>query len=223
MKKQVIIGIVLTLLIAGGFVGYNKWAAYQKEQRLVKEVDRKLTEAERKIYEDRLVEVEKRLQNPKDDGEKTELLWFKAVQLQGLGKLAEARQVLLTAIEFNPKEYDLFVSLHLVYLEMTDFEEARTAIIKATVLSPQDPDGWRRYILLEQEKFDSSPEHIKSMFAEALTKTNDHVDMVKLYAGYLEKIGDYSAAISYWEQAIQKFPSSREIYQKEIERLQGKL
>lgn len=225
MQRKLVIIIFFALIMVGAMLGLIKWNQNNNnndEVALIKEVDRKLTADERKIYEDRLADVEKRLENPKDDSEKTELLRYKAIQLQGLGKLAEAQKILLDAIELSPQSYNLFISIHTIYLEMGDFESARNAIIKATVLDPLRPDSWIRYIQLEQEKFNSSPDHIKSIFSEALSKTREHIDIAKFYAAFLEEIGDDENAKQYWLKVIDMDPDNKSMYQQEIDRLRKK-
>ena len=204
-------------------MGFDVWQEQQKQVSFIEEVDRKLTAEDRKIYEDRLVEAEKFIAEAKDNQEKSDSLIYKAVQLLGLGKLAQARDVFLEAAEVNPENFNIYVHLYQAYFEMEDYKQAESSIQKSLELQPNNPDAWIRYILLEVEKLKKSERVIRDLYAQAEQAVKVKTDIYTSFAGYLEKIGDIEGAIKQWEKAMESFPENKELYEAEIQRLRNKL
>ena len=115
MNKQLIFGIIICLILVGAIVGYLTWQNQKQEANFIEEVDRKLSDEDRKIYEDRLIEAKKFIAEAQDNQAKSDALIYKAVQLSGLGKLAFARDVFLQAADVNPENFNIYIHLHLVY------------------------------------------------------------------------------------------------------------
>lgn len=218
MKRNLIIGIIISLLILGG-VAF--WATTRPGPNIVQEVDRKLTAEDRKIYEDRLVEAEKFIAEAKDNQAKSDALIYKAVQLSGLGRIAQARDVFLEAASVNPENYNIYVHLYQVYFEMGDYKQAESSIKKSLELQPNNPEGWRKYILLEVEKFNRRERKIRDLYSQAEQAVRAKIDIYTDYARYLEKIGDIEGAIKQWEKAKESFPDKKDLYEKEIKRLEN--
>src|SRR3989344_4050754 len=138
-NKQLIFGVIIAILILVGFIGYNRWSESRKQASFIQEVDRKLSDEDRKIYEDRLIEAEKFIAEAQDNQTKSDALIYKAVQLSGLGKLASARDVFIEAANVNPENYNIYVHLHQVYFEMEDYKKAEKSIQKSLELQPNNP------------------------------------------------------------------------------------
>ena len=223
MKKQQILAIIACLLIVGGFVGYNQWNKYKKQTSFIQEIDRNLSPEDRKVYEDRLVEAEKYIAEAQDNQAKSDALIYKAVQLSGLGQLALARDVFLEAVDINPENYNIYVHLYQVYFEMGDYKHAVSSIKKSLELKPNNPDAWKKYILLEKEKSKLSNGEINDLYFQALQKTLGHVDIHTSYAVFLEEIGNLEWAKDHWQKAIAAYPTNRVIYEAEIARLDQKM
>ena len=224
MNKQIISGIIIVIIIAGVFIGFSVWQNQQiqaqKQANLIQEIDRNLTEEDIQIYQDRLIEAEKYIVEATNDQDKHDALIYKAVILQGLGKLAQARDVFLEAAELVPENYNVFVHLYQVYLEMNDYEQAEKSIQKSLELQPNNPDAWKKYIILERERFDRQQSEIRKLYLEAEEKTKPNTDILTDYATYLESIGDTDTAIEYWRKAQKAQPEDYEIYNAEIKRLE---
>ena len=222
MKKQQILAIIACLLIVGGFVGYNQWNKYKKQTSFIQEIDRNLSPEDRKVYEDRLVEAEKYIAEAADNQAKSDALIYKAVQLSGLGQLALARDVFIEAANANPDNYNIYVHLYQVYFEMGDYKQAESSIKKSLELQPNNPDGWRKYILLEVEKLRRPEREIRGLYAQAQQAVKEKTDIYTDYARYLENIGDIGGAIEQWQKAQAAHPENYNLYEREIQRLNQK-
>lgn len=221
-NKQLIFGILIAIILLGAVIGFTVWQEQQKQTSFIEEVDRKLSDEDRKVYEDRLVEAERFIAEAKDNQEKSDALVYKAVQLSGLGKLAEARDVFIQAAEVNPENFNIYVHLYQVYFEMGNYQQAEASIQKSLELLPNNPDAWRRYLLLAVEKLDWSESEIRDLYALAEAAVKEKTDIFTSFAGYLESIGDISGAIEQWQKAQEAHPESYEIYEAEIQRLRNK-
>src|SRR3989344_987722 len=218
-NKQLIFGVIIAILLLGGFIGYNRWSESRKQASFIQEVDRKLSDEDRKIYETRLVEAEKYIAEAQGPQAKSDALIYKAVQLSGLGKLAFARDVFLQAADVNPENFNIYIHLHLVYFEMEDFKSAESSIRESLRLNANNPDAWKKYILLEIEKFDRPESEIRELYGQAEGAVREKTDIYTDYARYLETIGDKAGAIQQWQKAAESYPENKDLYEGEIERL----
>jgi len=219
MNKQLIFGIIICLILVGAIVGYLTWQNQKQEANFIEEVDRKLSDEDRKIYEDRLIEAKKFIAEAQDNQAKSDALIYKAVQLSGLGKLAFARDVFLQAADVNPENFNIYIHLHLVYFEMEDFKSAESSIRESLRLNANNPDAWKKYILLEIEKFDRPESEIRELYGQAEGAVREKTDIYTDYARYLETIGDKAGAIQQWQKAAESYPENKDLYEGEIERL----
>lgn len=224
MNTKVKLGLVaaaIIVLLVAIFFGMN---FSTQQDNFIKEKDPQLTQEERKIYEDRLAEANEALKNQNlDNDERYNWVMFKGFQLHGLGKLEDALKQFIEASKLKPEDSTAQVSLYTVYLDMQDNESARESIKKAIELKPTDPDIWKKYILLEKERFNASNELLTNLYSEALSKTNNHVDIITAYATFLEEIGNLQAAKEYWQKAVEANPGRRSLYEEEIKRLEAKM
>lgn len=219
--RNLVIGVSVLILAAGGFWIY-KDTRQKPQDNFINQIDRKLTAEDRKIFEDRLVLADQYIADAKDDQAKFDALFYKGAQLQALGKLAEARDVFLIAANVEPENYNIYVSLYLVFLDMTDYKSAETNIKKSIEKKSVNADAWKRYILLEVEKFQMPDVEIRKLYAQALQQAQPNIDVITDYAVYLEKVGDLEGAKEYWQKAIEAYPVNKVLYQQEIERLEKK-
>ena len=102
---------------------------------------------------------------------------------------------------------------------MGDYKQAEASIQKSLELQPNNPDAWRRYLLLAEKKLDWSESGIRDLYVVAETAVRDKTDIYTSFAGYLEKIGDIEGAIEQWERAREVYPENKEVYEAEIARL----
>lgn len=213
-----VIAVVLLLAITAGLNYYNY------ERSIIKEKDPKLSDESRKIYEDRLVQAEAELAKPDlTQDQRYEWLMFKSFQLFGLGKLQESMDYLIQASVLKPENPNPYVMMYTVQMDMQDNKGAHVNIKKALSLNPLSADAWKKYILLEKERFKAGEEQLINIYNEALVKTNNHVDVTSSYAVYLESIGRLQPAVDQWKKAIEQNPSKQAVYEQEINRLNDKI
>ncbi|MBU3924443.1 hypothetical protein KJ854_00730 [Patescibacteria group bacterium] len=222
--KFILAAIVVVVAIAG-IAYYNKTENNNEKPQLefITEKDAKLTADERKIAEDRLADIRKKLEEIKDatDQEKYSLTMQLGFQKNVLGKIAEARDAFLAAEKMQPENYTAPLALFHAYLAMGDNDSALASIKKAIDLRSENAELWRQYIMLEKERFSATNEKLQEIYSEALAKTNSSVDIITVYAQFLEEKGDLNKAIEQWQKAIAAYPREEALYQGEITRLEG--
>jgi len=224
MNKELKIGLVaggVIVLLFALLFGLNH---YNYQKSLIRETERNLTEDERKIYEDRLVLADTEL--AKEDlttESRFDLLMYKGFQLYGLGQLESAVNYYTQATKILPENVNAYVAIHTAQLDMNDIRGAQKSIRKALELSPTDPDIWKRYIVLEKERFNAGDEQINNLYIDALRETQGHVDIITSYAVFLESTEKFQASIEYWQQAQTLNPEAHGLYQGEIDQLNTKL
>jgi len=222
MTKEVKLGIGAVVLIVFLFaitVGLNH---YNYEQSILREKDPKLSEESRKIYEDRLVQAETELvKSELTQDQRYEWLMYKSFQLFGLGKLQSSMDFLTQASLLKPENANPYVMMYTVQMDMQDNRGAHKNIKKALEVNPINPDIWKKYILLERERFGARDEQVRNMYQDALEKTNGHIDIVTSFAVFLESAGDLAGAKGQWEKAIEINPANQSAYVSEIARIEA--
>ena len=222
MNKNVKIGIgiaVLIFLAVAGYSWYNESNKPAEDDKFIKTVERNLSTADRKIFEDRLVEAQNKLTASKTDEERFGWQMQIGYNLQALGRLGQAQDAFEQAIRLKSDDYSGLTALFQVQIDRSDNEGALVSIKTALDKSPNNPDLWRKYIQLETEKFNPSNDSLNNLYLEALSKTNDSVNIITVYAQFLEKVGEVTKSIEYWQKAIDANPASKKLYQTEIDRI----
>ena len=212
----------MIFLATGGIVGYAQWKEKKRQASFIKQVDRKLTAEDQKIYEDKLAAAETGFNDAKNDDEKFDWTMEKATVLSGLGRLAQARLVFESAIAIKPQNYVGYFALFQVLQEMNDNQSALSSIKKVMEIKPENPANWRSYITFEKERLHASNPELNSLYIEALAKTHSNIDIITVYAQFLESIGNLQESKEYWQKAIIAFPPNTSLYQVEIDRLNKK-
>lgn len=223
--KKIIPAAIAIVLVIAGIMYYNR---IQNEKNLnssfITEKDPNLTAEQRKIVEDRIAGLNEKIKNPPEgstDAEKYNLYIQIGFQKLNLGKFSEARDSFIDASHLQPDNYAAYVALYQVYLSMTDYNSARESIKKAVSLSPGSPDVWRKYIPLEKEKFGATNEELEKLYSEALKSTGESIDILTVYAQFLEEKGDIKGAIEQWKKATVAYATNKDVYQGEIYRLEN--
>lgn len=137
-----------------------------------------------------------------------------------LGDLASAKEFYLKAVKITRHDPAVWASLFSVYKDMYDYESARSAVRKSLDINPVDWNLWRGYIELEQFHFKADRDELDRLYREALQKTNNSINIITVYAKFLEEGEDVEGAIKFWKMAFEKMPDS-ELYKQEIRRLEG--
>ncbi|HYF97712.1 MAG TPA: tetratricopeptide repeat protein [Coxiellaceae bacterium] len=220
MNKEVKIGLAaagIIVILLAALAGLDYW---MEQRKIVKEKDPNLTQEERAIYEERLATAREMINNPDlNDSQRFDWYMQQGFQLYGLGKLAEASDSYKEALKFRPEDPNAYVALYAVQLDMQDNDSALKNIQKAVELKPTDPDIWKKYILIQKERFGVAGQELNDLYLQALEKTLNNVDINTAYAVHLEQVGNLQAAMEYWQKAAELNPSARPLYEIEIKRL----
>lgn len=80
---------------------------------------------------------------------------------------------------------------------------------------------WRAYIDLEQYQFHATGEQLDKLYKEALEKTNYDINIVTVYAKFLEEQKrDLQSALNHWKIASEQQPNNQ-AFKDEIRRLEA--
>lgn len=249
-NKKIFLILIIILVIAGGATGYfyfsknnqnnpptiSQGGENQQTQIVTEQSDKvnsdkegliiskspKLTTEQLKIINDRLAEYQKELTENQEltNEQKLDFNLKIGFQYYALGEYLNAEKYYIEAEKYDFSSPAPYLALHQLYIDMNAKDEALIAIDTAIKLRPATPDYWKRKILLMQEKFNAPNSELDNLYQEALTKTENYIDIITAYAGFLEKTGNTQNAIEYWQKAEEENPDQKSIYEKEIERLQ---
>lgn len=229
MNKKIILVLIIIILVIYGAVFLNKKDDKPNDASVnltfITVKDSNLTEEEKRIIEDKVADIQKKIAEIEDgnDKERYNLIMQLGFQKNVLGKLAEARDAFLKAAKIQPEDYTAPIALFHIYADMGDNQSARESIEKAIQLQPEKADSWRQYIQFEKERFGATNEKLEEIFLEAMAKTNSSVDIITVYAQFLEEKGDLRGAIEQWKKAIAAFSQNKDLYQQEISRLESEI
>jgi tetratricopeptide (TPR) repeat protein len=110
----------------------------------------------------------------------------------------------------------IYLTYATAYQGLGDKAKARDNIVKVMAMDDETPENWIKYF----EIFDDLDPAMKdAKYTEALKKTNNNIELVKIYAKYLESQGNKEKAIIYWEVARNVDPANASTYEAEIQRL----
>ena len=136
-----------------------------------------------------------------------------------LGDLKGALEAYTIAVNINPTNLEVWTGLYFVYRDRGDFDSAEDSVKKAVKFNPEDWNMWRNYIELEQYQFKVSKDELDKIYKQALEGTKNNLNIVTLYAQFLEANDDLLSALNYWKIALQQEPDNS-IYKSEISRLE---
>lgn len=136
-----------------------------------------------------------------------------------LGDLASAKEFYLKAVKINRLDPTVLASLFSVYKDMYDYKAARDAVKKSLDINQADWNLWRGRIELEQFHFAANRADLDRLYREALLATNNSINIITVYAKFLEEGGDKTGAFKYWKMASESAPDDP-LYKEEIRRLE---
>jgi tetratricopeptide (TPR) repeat protein len=223
MDKKAKVGIIVCVLLVLGFAGYAAYKKGNEHSSFVKEINRNLSAADRKTFEDRVADTKQKLADSKTDDEKFGWEMQLGYNLEALGSLSDAQKAFEDAIKLKPDDFTGYSGLFQVQQDRADYNGALQSISTAIEKNPTDPGIWKKYALLEMEHLNASNDTISSLYSEALVKTNNNIDIVTTYADWLQKTGNLQAAKEYWQKAITANPTNKKIYQTQIDKINQQL
>ena len=103
--------------------------------------------------------------------------------------------------------------LYVINFARTDYFSAEQNLKQATKINPANTQAWRWYFELAEGYLGYSKDQLNSLYKEALEKSSQNVDIITLYAVYLEKNNDLVGAVTQWKKAIEINPAGQVQYQ----------
>lgn len=135
-----------------------------------------------------------------------------------LGKYADAKKSLEAALALKVTPGFLQSYAQLLFT-MGAREGALPYIDDAIMLAPETPELWRLKIDMLSEIHKNDLKAVDSAYLDAIEATDNHIDVITMYAASLSRQGRKEEAINYWKLAQTVLPSRTNIYQQEIDSL----
>jgi tetratricopeptide (TPR) repeat protein len=229
MKKLLSWLIFLALIIAGGYLGYQQYTTtqsplvftpYQNEKLQDRSVT--LDPATQKMVTERLANIEKTIaafDEKTDKNDKINNYFAQSADLQMFGRYKEAKIALEKALALKNNAHIIHAYGVLLY-QMGAGLDALSYIDLAIAQAPDVPNFWQTKIQLSRELYKGNLRVIEWVYTDGIRKTNEDIDLLTLYASYLAEMGRKQESIQYWQKAIEKNPSARDMYEMEIKNLQ---
>lgn len=230
-KKNIIITIVIIVtlgVLSGG--GYYFWKS--QESKFLNFKDPKLTNQELADAESRIKDLEGKVAtqeqflDPNNKDKKADLFKVEmslAANYRLRGRLLDAKKMVEKASKLLPENISSYNELYVINFARTDYNSAEQNLKQALKINPANTQAWRWYFELAENNLSYSKPQLDDLYKQALEKSTQNVDIISLYAAYLEKNNDLVGAVNQWKKAIEINPAGNAIYQAEIKRIQDKL
>lgn len=219
----------IILLLAALGLGYYAWRSYTPsgysfrpyESATLRDGSALRDEAQRKKIEVELGQFQASLgalTKPEDLTRKLNTLSVIAEYQQLIGKYADAKKTLETALELetNPKLLQSYAQL---LFTMGAREGALPYIDAAIRFAPETAELWRLKLDMLAEIHKTDLTQLDRYYEEAIEKSDNHIDIITMYAGVLARQGRKEDATKYWKLAQEVLPSRKDMYQTEIDSL----
>lgn len=138
------------------------------------------------------------------------------------GELINAIEAYQKASEISPKDYVPYSNIGSAYYSLKQFPEAETAFLKAIELTSNNVSVYTKLYDLYFHGLRRYPHQMNAFFEDAMKNTNNDINIVKLYAFYLEEINDPESALPIWQSLLQVEPDNAS-YKAKIEALQKRI
>lgn len=210
MSKQKDIAILVACILGffaawfGVPAGFHAWKGYDLyRSRSVIAVN--LSPEEQKKHESAIADIKSEIGNSNKRGNASYANQYQelGVHYEALGYLGRAASSFERAQKEGGPSTELFVNLARVHQEMSFFNKAvnfyRSAI-------DRDPGRVNLYQKLAELYFYDlkDAERARGVYIEGLGKTDNNLDLMKLFANFLELSGDRHEAYIYWDAVLQK-------------------
>jgi tetratricopeptide (TPR) repeat protein len=214
--KNLVILVVVLVLVAGGIYYYKK--SREKipnspfEEYPQGEVDNSSTPTSELVTP--------------QEGNQEKLTYDQYLQ-QGInyetkGELLKAISSYRKASELAPKEYVPYSNAGSAYYSMQKYTEAEDHFLQALELVPNNVSVYTKLYEVYFYGLKRNPEQMTTFFQDAMKNTNNSVNIVTLYASYLEQINDPESALPIWQSLLQVEPDNA-AYKAKVEALQKKI
>lgn len=144
------------------------------------------------------------------------------IEYESTGELDKAIDAYKKAAQAKPKAYVPYSNLGSIYRQNKEFTKAEEAFKKALSISPQSVSIYRKLYELYRYDLKKHPQEMTLFFSNAFKQTNNDIDLMKLYAFYLEDINDPEPALAIWKAFLQAEPNN-ELYIQKVKSLEVKV
>ena len=144
------------------------------------------------------------------------------IQYESIGELDKAISAYQKAAQVKPEAYVPYSNIGSIYRQNKEFAKAEEAFKKALSIDPKSISVYRKLYELYRYDFRKHPNQMTLFFSDALKKTDNNIDLMKLYAFYLEDINDLEPALAIWKAFLQAEPNN-ELYVAKIKSLEARI
>lgn len=144
------------------------------------------------------------------------------INLETKGEFLKAVDSYKKASELSPTEYVPYSNAGSVYYNLKKYTEAEDHFLKALELSPSSVSVYTKLYEVYFYGMKRNKEQMTAFFQDALKNTNNDINIVRMYAIYLEEIAQYESALAIW-QSLLKFEPDNASYKAKVEALQKKI
>ena len=227
MRNRIIISAIFIIIAAAiSLFVWQKQKNPKPEAIALADIDRRLSESNRKIYEDRIKQAENYLSSLDPGTEdyytlQANTFVYLAQQYYGLGQMQKSKEWYERALGLDPKSLSALSGLSATLTDAGDLEGALSVLKTALDDDARNPDIWAHYIELMKD-IGAGEKELDRLYQDALQGTNRHTDLLTKYANFQESQGKIKEAIALWEEAIKAYPQRTELFRAEIKRLKSK-
>lgn len=225
-RNFVYIALVVLLLGAGAYIYLKNKpttevkTGNQGQTQVFREEKPKISDERKKILQAEMEGIETQIKNLDGDGlsgERDKLYTRLAGVKNQLGDFDGAvKELNKVSGEYKDKTARVWAYYIMAYRGMGEKAKGLEAANKALSLDAENPEYFLSQIEFTEGK---SNDELKSMYEQALKKTDESIEVVVSYARFLESIGDKPGAILYWTKAGEVNNSNKAKYDAEITRL----
>ncbi|MBM4401073.1 MAG: tetratricopeptide repeat protein, partial [Crenarchaeota archaeon] len=136
------------------------------------------------------------------------------IDYESIGQTEKAIDSYQKAAQAKPESYVPYSNIGSIYERNKEFAKAEESFKQALSIDPRSVSVYKKLYGLFRHGFGKNHEEMTLFFKDALEKTNNDVNLMKLYAFYLEDVNDYQSALILWKAFLQVEPDNELYLQK---------
>lgn len=133
-----------------------------------------------------------------------------------LGNASKAIEYYKKAWQIIPANSTPWNNIGYIYIRLMKYNEAEAAFLKAKNINPANPLTYLNLTELYQKYLPEKSDSVKGIYLEGLVATDNSEQIMVPLATYLTESGNYSEALLYWQELVEKYPNRQE-YQEMID------
>jgi tetratricopeptide (TPR) repeat protein len=221
MKKYLILGLaVILVLLGGGVFAYSSWQN-QKEVKLLSG-NPQTKEAYAKVLQ--------RQNDIKKDKNNYDAYMSLAFSWKGIGEVMKSDVYLQRAVDaydkvikrWGMKAYLPFLNRANVLIALKEYEKAEADLKIASEIDPGEQNLYVALADLYSDYMKKSDKEIRAVYENGLTRVVGGGGLVLNYASYLNSAGDYKEALKYYKMLAQAYPNNTG-YAELVKEMEGKI